>query len=430
MPLFIWLMKHATDVLLIAPAAMGTILLIARVWDAISDPMVGYLSDRTTSRFGRRRSWVLGSALPIWLTLVMVWAPPVALPDFGLVVWVMIALLLFETAATAYAIPYYALGLELSSDYHERTRLFAWRHVISTFGYAGALLFVFLLRTADDSRQMAFAASLVVGALFVALVVGCVFRIPEPSAHQGRGGVDLWRSFRDVFSNPHARRLFVVFGIETFGMGVIGALGAYVMEDVVGRPDLFEWMLGAWMIPQFIFAPLWLSLSKRFGKKRLWLFGMGTSASAFLLLLFVGPNTWPLVFLAVMLIGVGSGIASVISPSVQADVVDFDELRSGERKEGAYTAVWNFIRKAGTGVASGAGGVALGVAGYDGALEVQPPDVIDTIRVGISVVPAAAYVLGIGVFSGFSLNEEEHSVLMAEIRARGDSGDSGFESGQ
>jgi len=331
----------------------------------------------------------------------------------------LVAMLLFETASTAYYIPYNALGLELSSDYHERTRLFAWRHILSTVGYAGALGFVFLLRTAEDPRRMALLASLTVGALFVGLVSFCVFRMPEPTAHQGRGGASLWSAFADVFRNRHALRLFVVFGIETFGMGVIGALGAYVMEDVVRRPELFEWMLGAWMIPQFVFAPLWVTLSRRFGKKRLWLFGMTTNGLAFLLLSAVGPDTWPLVFVAVMGIGVGSGIANVISPSVQADVVDFDELRSGERKEGAYTSVWNFVRKAGTGVAAGVGGLALGMSGYDGALEVQPESVVDTIRLGVSVIPAAVYGLGILVFSGFSLNEAEHGEVMAEIRARG-----------
>jgi GPH family glycoside/pentoside/hexuronide:cation symporter len=418
MPFSIWLMKHATDVLLVAPAAMGTILLLGRLWDAISDPMAGYLSDRTRSRFGRRRIWLLGSAVPLAITYVMLWAPPESLEGIVLLGWLLVALLLFETASTAFSVPHAALGLELTSDYHERTRVFAWRHVLTTVGYGASLGLVYVLRSAGEPRVAAFWVALAAGLATAVLVGLCALGLPERGEGMGRGGVSLLRSFRDVFANPHALRLFVVYGVETFGVGVIATLAAYIMEEVVRRADLLEWLLASWMIPQILLAPMWIRLSRRFGKKRLWLFGMCCNLLGFSGMLFLDEGRLLLVFVMVLLIGVGGGVGNVISPSVQADVVDFDELSSGERKEGAYTAVWNFIRKAGMALAAGAGGVALSVSGYDASVEVQSDTVRDTIRIFCSVVPLCFYAIGLAVFSRFGLDEEEHARVMQRIRDR------------
>lgn len=418
LPVAMWLMKFATDTLLIAPAAMGAVYAAARVWDAVSDPMAGYLSDRTRSRFGRRRVWLFASVVPLAVTFVMLWTPPSGFTGAAAVVWVAAALILWETASTAFYIPYNALGLEMTGDYHERTRLFAWRQMLTTLGFASALGFIYLLRTAASPRTTAFEASLGVG-LFVAVVIFlCAARTPEPREHQGRGGVGLLASFRDVARNPHALMLFFIFGIESFGMGMVGTLSAFIMDDLVGRIDLLEALMAAWMIPQFLLVPLWIRYSKRVGKKRLWLYGMGSVACGFAGQFFLAEGRTLQVFVCVLLIGVGSSISQVIGPSIQADVVDYDELQSGQRKEGAYAAVWNFIRKAGGAAAAGIGGAALGLGGYEPGAETQSESVQDAIRYTAGILPAICFVIGIFAFSRFSLNEMEHADVMARIRAR------------
>jgi len=418
LPVAMWLMKFATDSLLIAPALMGGVYALARVWDAISDPMAGYLSDRTNSSLGRRRSWLFGSVIPLAATYVMLWTPPESLGGVLVVVWVGTALILWETASTAFYIPYNALGFELTTDYHERTRLFAWRQMIMTVGFGGALSVIYLMRTAEDDRAMAFDASLAVGLIVGGVVALCALRTPEPQGHQGRGGDGLVASFRDVARNPHARILFFVFGLDSFGMGIVSTLSAYIMDDLVGRVDLIEALLATWMIPQFLFVPLWIRYSKRIGKKRLWLCGMGCLALGFVGQFFLTEGAWMLVFVCVLLIGTGTSVAAVIGSSIQADVIDYDELQSGQRKEGAYAAVWNFIRKAGGAGAAAIGGVALTLGGYDPAAEVQPETVKDAIRFTAGILPATVFLVGIYVFSRFSLNEAEHADVVAQIRAR------------
>ncbi len=122
-----YLMKFSTDVLLIAPAVMGMLIAASRLWDAVSDPLVGYLSDNTRSRYGRRRIWMFYSAIPIGIGLIMMWSPPTGLVNLELVIWMGIALLVYETASTAFYVPHGALGVELTPNYHERTRLFGYK---------------------------------------------------------------------------------------------------------------------------------------------------------------------------------------------------------------------------------------------------------------------------------------------------------------
>ena len=418
----VWLMKHATDVLLIAPATMGLLFLASRLWDAISDPFAGYWSDRTRARLGRRRAWLAGSAPLAAMTLAMVWSPPASLAGPSLVLWVALALLLWETASTGFYVPYQALGLELTTRHHERTRLFAWRHAISVCGYGVGMAAVYWIRTAELPRAAAFQAALLCGLVFLAVTWGALPWLRERASHQGRGAVKVARAFRDVFANPHARLLFVVFGIEMFGMGIVATFAPYVMEDVVQRPDLLELLLASWMVPQFVFAPVWVPLSRRVGKRRLWLFGLALTACGFAGQMFLEPGDWPVVLGLVFLIGVGGGIGNVMSPSVQADVVDYDELHSGERKEGAYVAVWNFIRKAGMALAAGAGGVALSAAGYDGAADVQSDAVRGTIRWVASLLPAMLYGGAFLLLLRFALDEEAHTRIVVGIaeRARGE----------
>jgi len=177
-------------------------------------------------------------------------------------------------------------------------------------------------------------------------------------------------------------------------------------------------MLAVWMIPQFLFIPVWLRVSKRLGKKNLWLFGMLCSLAGFSGLFSLAQGEWVRVFVCVILIGIGTSVSSVMGPSVQADVVDFDELETGERKEGAYVAVWNFLRKGGSAVAAGVGGLALSLGGYDPVAVEQAEPVKESLRLTVGLIPALSYVAGALVFSRFSLDEAEHARIVAGIRER------------
>ena len=165
----IYLMKFATDVLLIAPAMMGGLLAVSRLWDAFSDPMAGYWSDRTRLPMGRRRSWMLFAAIPVCIGIIMMWSPPISLSGIGVVIWMGASLFIYETASTAFIVPHGALGVELTSSYHERTRLFAYRHVILAIGLFFGLGAYGVLVDSEDPRGSAFFLSLLGGPIVAGL---------------------------------------------------------------------------------------------------------------------------------------------------------------------------------------------------------------------------------------------------------------------
>jgi GPH family glycoside/pentoside/hexuronide:cation symporter len=414
----VYLMKYSTDVLLIAPAAMGIIFGVGRVWDAISDPVAGYLSDRSTARRGRRRAWLYASAMPIGASTVMLWAPPGFVTEATLVLWVGFAYVLYETAATAFWVPHGALGMELTPDYHERTRLFAYRHVIGALGLGLGLGGVWLVRTAAEPRQMALLVSLVGGVLVAAMILYTALRVPERAEFQGRGSVDMRTAFTDVFRNPHGRLLAFVYAIETFGTASIGMLAPYVMQYVVHAPELTEVFILMYVVPALAFTPLWVWLSRRVGKKQLWLFSMTATMFAYGCMFFIARDSYVMVFVVVSLLGVGSGCGSVVAPSVQADVIDYDEYTTGDRKEGAYVAVWNFLRKAAGGVTAMATGFVLQAVGYDGEAAEQSEAAQTAMMVLIGLLPAGCFAIAIVLFSRFSLDELEHSRIVTALESR------------
>jgi len=397
---------------------MGAIFMIARLWDAVTDPVAGQLSDRTSTRWGRRRPWMVGAALPILLGLVLIWAPPVSLEGAVLIAWMAVSLLLYETAQTAFMVPYGALGMEITDDHHERTRLFGWRQLIGAPGFLLGLAFLYAIRSAEEPREVAFWLSLLGGVLIMSSTLFAAWRIPERAEFQGRGGENLRRAMRDVWRNPHARLLFVVYAIEAFGAGSIGVMVPFIMDDVLGRYDLQEFLISLYAFPQFLFIPLWIRMSQRIGKKTLWMWGMAAMIPGYggiVLSQTFGPI---IVVVLVPLIACGIGIASIVVPSIKADIIDYDELQTGERKEGAYTAAWNFIRKAGAGLAVGFSGVLLQWAGYDAEAEVQSETVKNTILLIAGGLPAAGYAIGLFLFRRFSLTEDQHKEVLTELERR------------
>ena len=351
----LYLMKFATDVLLIAPAAMGTIFGLSRIWDAVSDPVAGYLSDRTNHRTGRRRPWIFLSIVPIGLAYTMAWSPPASLSGSALIAWMAVGVFGFYSAMTIFIVPHMSLGAELTTDYHDRSRIFGTRHITWTLGSILALVGMAVLIRAESvsstaSRETASQLA-VLAALVTALLVGyTAVRIRERPEFQGRGAERPFAAFADVWKNPHARLLLVVTLIENLGAATIGILTLYIAEYVVGRADLAPVFILSYMVPSIASVPLWVPLSRRFGKKRLWIFSMLLTAFSFGGMFFLGEGDIVLISVLAASAGVAAGAGATIGPSIQADVIDFDEYLTGQRKEGAYFAAWNFVFKASFGI--------------------------------------------------------------------------------
>lgn len=422
----LYLMKFATDVLLIAPAAMGTIFGLSRIWDAVSDPLAGYLSDRTRHRSGRRRPWIFASMLPIGLAYTMAWSPPTALTGTALTAWMAVGVFGFYSAMTIFIVPHMSLGAELTSDYHDRSRIFGIRHIGWTVGSILALVGMALLIQAEGvsveaSRDR--ATQLAVGAAVVtAVMIGwAAFRLRERPEFQGRGAGHPFAAFADVWKNVHARLLLLVTLVENLGGATIGILTLYIAQYVIGAPELAPVFILCYMVPSVASVPLWVPISRRFGKKRLWISSMVLTAFSFGGMFFLQEGDRLLISVLAATAGLAAGAGGTIAPSIQADVIDYDEYCTGQRKEGTYFAAWNFVFKASFGVTLMLTGYVLQFSGFVPNVE-QSDDVKLALRSLYGLFPFCCYLIGALIFSRFELDEATHDTLRKELeRRRGES---------
>ena len=422
----LYIMKFSTDVLLIAPAVMGTIFGISRVWDAVSDPLVGYMSDRTRHPLGRRRLWLLLSIVPISGTFIMVFSPPASLHGTDLIAWMAVGVIGFYSAATIFIVPHMSLGAELTPNYHERSRLYGLRHAAFTIGSILALVSMQLLINAERVseaavRQTAFELSALAALVTAGLILYAVAKLRERPDYQGRVNASPFGAFKDVWRNHHARLVLAVSFIENIGSAVIGILTLYVAQYVVGRPELAALIILSYMIPSTLSVPLWIPLSRRFGKIRLWMFSMmltGVSFGGMFSLPWLEPDIrLVVIFGLAVFAGLAAGCGGTIAPSVQSDIIDYDEYMTGERKEGSYFAAFNFVHKSATGVMILITGYVLQFSGF-------VPNQLQTMNVQVSMVflygllPLICYCIGAALFSRFTLDEATHQQMRDEMEAR------------
>lgn len=414
----IYLMKFATDVLGMSAAVMGTILFLGRgIWDAIADPIAGYLSDRTNTKMGRRRPWLLASALPLGVTFVLLWTPPREMGTVYTTVWMAVMVVAFYTSSTVLIIPHTALGAELTDSYHDRTRIFGGRHVVTTLGSFAAVAGLFALQKSDDVHRTILWFAIAAGVATALATVWTVVRLRERPEFQGRGGDKPYRAFRDVLVNPHARLLLLVFGIESLGAATIGVLTPYVAQYVVKRPEVGPPAIAVYMLASILFVPVWLPLSRRFGKKALWMASMLLTAGSFGSMIFLTENAIALMTILAFLAGTAASCGAMMGPSIQADVIDWDEHATGERKEGSYFAAWNFVFKVATGLTQALTGFVLTFSGYMPNVE-QTAGVKFTILALYGLFPMACYLIGSALFARFKLDEAGYKAIRTELDAR------------
>lgn len=410
----VYLMKYSTDVLGISALTMGGILLLSRIWDAASDPLIGYLSDRTRSRLGRRRPWLLASAIPLAVTYVMIWSPPESLSGSALTAWIVVSVLLFYTAWTMLTIPHYSLGAELDDDYHRRTKLFGYRHAFGESGSMIAVIALYFLAVASEPGELMFVISAVAGLLTAMLIFGTVGFIRERTEFQGRGETHPVQAYLSVFRNKHARLLILVFLMGSVGQSFAAVLTPYISEYIIGAPESSSLFLFLYVSGSIVSVPFWVFLSQRFGKRNLWLTGEIVIGSCLGSFLFLEEGSVVHMGAVMFMIGLGAGAVSVVGPSIQADVIDYGEYMTGRRSEGAYFAAWNFIGKAATGLTFLITGLVLELSGF--VPNVSQTEATRTwMLIGFSIIPMALYFVCAAVLYFFRLNESEHKEIQEEL---------------
>ena len=406
----LYLMKFATDILLISPVMMGFIFGLSRIWDAITDPLAGYLSDRTNFSMGRRRPWMIASAPFVCFSFLMIWYQPVELSVAISSFWIAVAVLLFYSAMTAFNVPHHSLGAELSPNYHERTKVFGVRHMVWNCGSLLALLAMHQLIVGNNPKKDAFDIALIAGLITFALIIWTVFRTQEREEYQGRGEKNPMTAFSDVLRNKHAVLLLLVFFIENLGFATIGILTPYVAEYIVLRPERTAIYILTYLIPCILSVPLWIALSKRIGKKETWLISMVLTGFGFGGMFFLYAGADSLILILAFICGIGAGSGAAMAPSIQSDVIDYDEYLTGKRKEGTYFASWNLVFKTATGITFMITGFVLGASGFVPNQE-QTESAKFAILFLYALFPFFCYLIGGLILTRFSLNESAHQKI-------------------
>ncbi len=415
--------NYAIDVLLVPATAMGLIFGAGRLWDAVTDPLAGLWSDRTQHRWGRRRPWIAVSALPIALFGYMVWAPPASLGTAALIAWMTVAVFGFNTAMTLFLTPHQALGAELTIDHHLVSRIFAFRQAAGYVGMIGCLVFAIgYLMTAEDARASAGQFALVSGAAIVVLNWISVAVLREPAENRRRGGGTAPGVARDVWRNRHARQLLIMIFVEHTGSGASMVIAPFLMKYVIQMPgsigDIFMFYVGSSLLS----IPFWLFLSRRIGKKQAWLVGLVVGMAGYLSLFFVGEGDLRWMQMVVTMTGACSACGTVIGQSILADVIDADELETGDRKEGAYYSAYTFLYKSSSGVMAMVTGFVLAATGFEPNGASQSEAVNLAIRSLNGLVPFATMLVGALILMRFALTEEMHAEIRARLDERRSSG--------
>ena len=423
------------------PALVGLLGALPRLTDAATDPVVGHISDRTRSRWGRRRPYIFCGAIAAGLVFMVLWALPGGRSE-DFYFWYFLAIsLLFYLAYTVFATPWVALGYELTPDYHERTRLMGTQNAIGQTAY---LLSPWFLLFMEFDRF----GGLRVGAMWLAVVVGLAAMalgvVPalflrerhrdtgtRPSAKRGKlwwdilGNVlEFGRAFGTTLSSVPFLRLCAATFLVFNGFILVAAFQTYVVIYYVfaGDRDAAGWLMG-WFGTisagsTFLAILVATVLGTRMGKRRAFFVCIGISAVGYALKWFCYSAEQPLLLLATApLIAFGLGSLFTLMPSMVADICDLDEAKTGERREGMYGAIFWWVVKLGQAAAILAGGYLLNATGFDVALEgLQPERTLLLLRVFDVLAPLGASLAAIAVMWGYGLTEERMRGIRAQLQ--------------
>ncbi|HSJ96751.1 MAG TPA: MFS transporter [Myxococcota bacterium] len=408
-----------TEVAGLPPVQAGLVLLVGRAADAFTDPLMGRLSDLTPWRWGRRRPYFLLGALPFGATTALLWSTPVETPDGAKFAWYAAIYVCNTLASTTLAVPYMALLPELATDYDERTSLNTYRAVgaiSATMAIAvGLRPLVEWLGGGPSAWEQ---AGLALG-LCVALPWLLVYRVTweRPDLRQP-SSVRFLAGARLAARNRAYRHLVGLFLSARIAVDVVGAMFLFYFTYWIGRPEDFPITLGLMLTADVLSLPIWMRIARRFDKRAIFVVGslwwIGAQAALFA----VGPeHPRALIFAIATLAGVGYAVADLMPWSMLGDVIDADELYTGERRDGLYAGFFTFLRKLGGATGVALAGLLLQLAGFE-AGRPQSDTAVLTIRLLTGVLPALFLIVAIAVALGYPLSLSRHREIAERLAAR------------
>jgi sugar (glycoside-pentoside-hexuronide) transporter len=413
----VYLSKFYTDTLLLAPAFVAWTFLIGRFWDGFTDPVMGYVSDATKSRMGRRRPYFLLSSIPVGIAYFYLWSPPDALKGWELFLYLTATYLLMYTFWTIFSIPHNSLGAELTMDYHERTVITGVREGLGVTGaLVGAMVPpMFAAWLKDVSRGYSYLAG-IIGLITTISILFCFFRVRENPEFQKQRPIAIKQGLKAFYRNQPFRILVIAFVIALIGNAFVPTLTLYIADYVVKMPGIAPVIIFSYILATAVSIVFWTRLSRRIGKKEAWSRALLFSSVIFALSVYYHQGTWVVWTILAVLAGLGYGGTIALAPSMMADVIDMDELETGRRREGAYFGVWSFIEKAAVGIAVFIGMYSLHYMGYVPNQE-QTLRVFWTLKTLYSILPSFCFAACCYLLRHYPIDQQEHERIRAEIEA-------------
>jgi GPH family glycoside/pentoside/hexuronide:cation symporter len=429
MLLRIHLVFFYSDIIGLTAGLVGIAALLANGWDAVSDPAMGVISDRTRSRFGRRRIYLLVGAVPLALFTFLVWSPPTQMSHWMLFFYVLGVLFVLFTFITVCYVPHMALGAELSHDPHQRAQTYGARYIAEMSGslVAATVPLVYLER-AGNARAGYAAVGGVTGVVIVALLLVSFFTTrertlhgltPESGSGQARGLGAVLDYYRDLLASLRNRPLWYLLAAAIaveVGTGITYTLMRFVAKYWLDMEELQPLLFLVYMVAAMLSVPMWVGVSKRFGKKYVYIFSQFVIATVLFLVVFLEPGRVIRVFALMVAGGWGIGGYSLL-PALIADLADLDEYQRGVRREGSFFGLYSLCRK---------GSMALGILVATKGLDIigYVPDIADPERIvpGLRFLfgPLTALItlLGALIFLKFPFTKARHEQIQAALRER------------
>ncbi len=422
-PILINMPKFYADVVLVPLGFLAMAIAIARSLDALSDPLMGWISDHTHTRLGRRRPYMLIGAPLCGIAFFCLLNPPALFTGGRAAIWFGVTFILYFIFHTIYVLPHYALGPELTQNYNDRSTLFAWREsftILGTIVAAGAPG-VMMAALHLNQRQVYFRLGIFFGILVAVLYTLLVVTIKERPDFVARESNPLVPGVRRALRNRPFAILLASYAVGSIAGAIPATMMPFFNAYVINPPNPDVWLsklLVGYFGFGFLSMPMWVWIARRIGKLNAWLasFFLGISGGLAMFLLRPGDIRWLMVVICWAGIGFGAGL--FLTPSMQADVIDYDELYTGKRREAQYTAFWSMLPKF-IAIPSAAVPIAiLASLGYR-ANHVQAPQVVFAIRAIFALAPAICSALSFLIAWRFPITQTIHNSILDGIELHG-----------
>lgn len=415
LPLYVIVPTFYTEALGLPLATVAAVLAAVRIFDAVNDPVLGWMADRWRPAFGRRRAFFLLSLPLTALASLMLFWPPDGAGGW----WLGVSAAALSIGYTASLLPYTAWGAEMAGDYGERSRVTAWRETLTLVGTLAAIAIPFSIGLETPGRLHGLAW-LGIGVAVALPMTGAlaVWRTPEPREY-GSARLSLRDGLRGMAANRPFVRLIAAYLLNGLANGIPATLFLYFVSDRLGMPDLRGPLLFGYFACGVAGVPLALLAARRLGKHRAWSLVMLATCAVFAFVPLIGEGEWIAFAVVCALTGLALGFDLSLPPSIQADVIDVDTAASGEQRSGAYFAAWSLATKLSLALGLAVAFPLLAAFGFEPGGSANGPDALFALAAVYAWLPIAFKLAAIALMWNFPVDAGTQAELRRGIEARG-----------